>query len=231
MSVSGKIAIAASGGVLAWLLVWHPGHDEGWRIVAACVRDRSRAAHCREPALSHGCARRCRSVGPAPLLARPAGMAGAQPAVGRSRRGLRDETLAGTGSRRARCSCWSSTSRRMTTERGDEMRRSGFRRARSHVKATVGESVRILRELQELSQNELASRTGTPQYAFRHRERSGQPRPGACQVHRSRAQVSPCRARVPQLGCREGVRRLTNCSEPSGAEALSEQQESHDARK
>ncbi len=43
------------------------------------------------------------------------------------------------------------------------MKRSGFRRARSRVKVTVGESVRIIRELQELSQNELAALTGIPQ--------------------------------------------------------------------
>lgn len=43
------------------------------------------------------------------------------------------------------------------------MKRSGFRRARGRVKVTVGESVRIIRELQELSQNELAALTGIPQ--------------------------------------------------------------------
>jgi transcriptional regulator with XRE-family HTH domain len=43
------------------------------------------------------------------------------------------------------------------------MARKGYRRARRHVEVSVGESVRILRELQELSQNELAGRTGIPQ--------------------------------------------------------------------
>lgn len=38
-----------------------------------------------------------------------------------------------------------------------------FKPARRHVEVTTGESVRILRELQELSQNELARRTGIPQ--------------------------------------------------------------------
>jgi transcriptional regulator with XRE-family HTH domain len=40
---------------------------------------------------------------------------------------------------------------------------SQFRPARKRVTVSVGESVRILRELQELSQNQLAERTGIPQ--------------------------------------------------------------------
>lgn len=43
------------------------------------------------------------------------------------------------------------------------MRRKDFRKARRTVEVSVGESVRIIRELQELSQNELAERTGIPQ--------------------------------------------------------------------
>lgn len=35
-----------------------------------------------------------------------------------------------------------------------------FRRAKRTVEVTVGESVRIIRELQELSQNQLAEKTG-----------------------------------------------------------------------
>ena len=38
-----------------------------------------------------------------------------------------------------------------------------FRRARKNVDVSPGESVRILRELQELSQNQLAKLTGIPQ--------------------------------------------------------------------
>jgi transcriptional regulator with XRE-family HTH domain len=38
-----------------------------------------------------------------------------------------------------------------------------FRRAKKRVSVTVGESVRIIRELQELSQNELARLSGIPQ--------------------------------------------------------------------
>ncbi|MGH2362232.1 MAG: helix-turn-helix domain-containing protein [bacterium] len=38
-----------------------------------------------------------------------------------------------------------------------------FRRARKRVEVSVGESVRIIRELQGLTQNELAKLTGIPQ--------------------------------------------------------------------
>lgn len=40
---------------------------------------------------------------------------------------------------------------------------SDFRKAKSSVEVTPGESVKILRELQEFSQNELAKLTGIPQ--------------------------------------------------------------------
>ena len=43
------------------------------------------------------------------------------------------------------------------------MVRSGFRKAPKTVEVSVGESVRIIRELQELSQNELAALSGIPQ--------------------------------------------------------------------
>lgn len=38
-----------------------------------------------------------------------------------------------------------------------------FRPARKRMEVSVGESVRILRELQELSQNDLSRRSGIPQ--------------------------------------------------------------------
>ncbi len=38
-----------------------------------------------------------------------------------------------------------------------------YRRAKKTVEVSVGESVRIIRELQELSQNQLADLTGIPQ--------------------------------------------------------------------
>ncbi len=43
------------------------------------------------------------------------------------------------------------------------MSMKNFRRARKRVEVSVGESVRIIRELQELTQNEVAKRTGIPQ--------------------------------------------------------------------
>ena len=43
------------------------------------------------------------------------------------------------------------------------MNKKDFRRARKRVDVSVGESVRIMRELQELSQNELSKLTGIPQ--------------------------------------------------------------------
>ncbi len=43
------------------------------------------------------------------------------------------------------------------------MARQGFRKAKQTIDVSVGESVRIIRELQELSQNQLAALTGIPQ--------------------------------------------------------------------
>lgn len=43
------------------------------------------------------------------------------------------------------------------------MKKSEFRRARRTVEVSPGESVRILRELQEMSQNELSGLCGIPQ--------------------------------------------------------------------
>ena len=43
------------------------------------------------------------------------------------------------------------------------MGKKEYQRARRHVEVSVGESVRIMRELQELSQNELSELTGIPQ--------------------------------------------------------------------
>jgi transcriptional regulator with XRE-family HTH domain len=39
----------------------------------------------------------------------------------------------------------------------------GYRKTRKRVKVSVGESVKIIRELQELSQNDLSELTGIPQ--------------------------------------------------------------------
>ncbi|MCP4601269.1 MAG: helix-turn-helix transcriptional regulator [Proteobacteria bacterium] len=38
-----------------------------------------------------------------------------------------------------------------------------FKKAKKHIDVSVGESVKIIRELQELSQNELSKMTGIPQ--------------------------------------------------------------------
>ncbi len=43
------------------------------------------------------------------------------------------------------------------------MSRKDYRRSRKRVDVSVGESIRIIRELQELSQNSLAELTGIPQ--------------------------------------------------------------------
>jgi hypothetical protein len=51
----------------------------------------------------------------------------------------------------------------MTTE-GTEMK--DFRPAKKRAKVSVGESVRIVRELQGLSQNALAELSGIPQADF-----------------------------------------------------------------
>jgi len=43
------------------------------------------------------------------------------------------------------------------------MTRRGYRKAQKTIDVSVGESVRIIRELQSLSQNDLAEATGIPQ--------------------------------------------------------------------
>ncbi len=43
------------------------------------------------------------------------------------------------------------------------MDRRNYRKARRRVEVSVGESVRIIRELQGLSQNDLSAKTGIPQ--------------------------------------------------------------------
>ena len=47
-----------------------------------------------------------------------------------------------------------------------------YRKARRRVDISVGESVRIIRELQELSQNELSALTGIPQSTISAIERN-----------------------------------------------------------
>ena len=45
----------------------------------------------------------------------------------------------------------------------EENNMKDYQQAKQRINVTVGESVRIIRELQELSQNELSSITGIPQ--------------------------------------------------------------------
>jgi transcriptional regulator with XRE-family HTH domain len=52
---------------------------------------------------------------------------------------------------------------RLTIIEGEDMARKNYRKTVRHVAVSVGESVRIVRELQELSQNALAELTGIPQ--------------------------------------------------------------------
>ncbi len=87
---------------------------------------------------------------------------------------------------------------------------SKFRPAKRRVKVSVGDSVRIVRELQELSQNQLAKLTGIPQTTISAIE-NGRVRLG---VRESQgigpgAEVPPCRAGVPGLGVRGTIRGLT----------------------
>ena len=44
-----------------------------------------------------------------------------------------------------------------------ENKMKDYKKARKRIDVSIGESVRIIRELQELSQNELASLSGIPQ--------------------------------------------------------------------
>ena len=43
------------------------------------------------------------------------------------------------------------------------LNKKDYKKAKKHIDVSVGESVRIMRELQGLSQNQLAQRTGIPQ--------------------------------------------------------------------
>ncbi len=49
---------------------------------------------------------------------------------------------------------------------------SEYRKAKKRIELTVGESVRIVRELQEMSQNELSEATGIPQSTISAIERN-----------------------------------------------------------
>jgi transcriptional regulator with XRE-family HTH domain len=77
------------------------------------------------------------------------------------------------------------------------MNRSNFRRARKTIDVSVGESVRIIRELQELSQNGLAELTGIPQSTISAIEND------RVKLSVERAKLSSsCRLAFSLLGCR-----------------------------
>jgi len=71
---------------------------------------------------------------------------------------------------------------------------SEFRRAKKRVTVSVGESVRVIRELQELSQNELAELTGIPQSTL-----------SAIENDRVRLGVERAKVLATALRCHPGV--------------------------
>jgi transcriptional regulator with XRE-family HTH domain len=90
------------------------------------------------------------------------------------------------------------------------MNTKGYRRATKMVDVTVGESVRIIRELQGLSQNQLSRLTNIPQSTISAIENE-RVNPGVERGEGDRpcAQVSPRSALVPSLGCENRVSSLT----------------------
>ncbi len=71
---------------------------------------------------------------------------------------------------------------------------SEFRKAKQSIEVTPGESVRILRELQELSQNDVAERTGIPQSTI-----------SAIENDRIRLGVERSKVLARALGCHPAV--------------------------
>ena len=69
-----------------------------------------------------------------------------------------------------------------------------YRPAKRRVAVSVGESVRIVRELQELSQNDLAQRTGIPQASI-----------SAIENNRVRLGVERAKVLARALKCHPGV--------------------------
>ena len=70
----------------------------------------------------------------------------------------------------------------------------GYRPAKQRISVSVGESVRIIRELQEMSQNELAKRTGIPQTTI-----------SAIENDRVRLGVERAKVLAQALRCHPGV--------------------------
>jgi transcriptional regulator with XRE-family HTH domain len=71
---------------------------------------------------------------------------------------------------------------------------SEFRKAKQSVEVTPGESVKILRELQQLSQNELAKHSGIPQSTI-----------SAIENDRIRLGVERSKVLARSLGCHPAV--------------------------
>mgnify|MGYP001051675048 CR=1 FL=1 len=69
-----------------------------------------------------------------------------------------------------------------------------FRKAKKSIEVSPGESVKILRELQELSQNELAESTGIPQSTI-----------SAIENDRIRLGVERSKVLARSLGCHPAV--------------------------
>jgi len=91
---------------------------------------------------------------------------------------------------------------------------SQYRPAKHSITVSVGESVRIVRELQELSQNQLTELTGISQSTLSAIENdTSQPWGGARQGFCSCDEVSPRGAGFSRLGFRATVCGMTNCSD------------------
>ena len=71
---------------------------------------------------------------------------------------------------------------------------SEYRPAKKRISVTVGESIRIIRELQELSQNELSQLTGIPQSTI-----------SAIENDRVRVGVERAKVLARALKCHPGV--------------------------
>jgi transcriptional regulator with XRE-family HTH domain len=83
-----------------------------------------------------------------------------------------------------------------------------YRPAKKHIAVSVGESVRIIRELQELSQNQLAQLTGIPQATL-----------SAIENDRVRLGVERAKVLAQALKCHPGVLVFPGWELPSNAAA------------
>ena len=83
-----------------------------------------------------------------------------------------------------------------------------YRPAKTRITVSVGQSVRIIRELQELSQNELSRLTGIPQAAI-----------SAIENDRVRLGVERAKVLAQALKCHPGVLVFPGWELPNGAVA------------